>query len=191
MLDIITIICYTYYVKELSTNFELTEPIMKILVVDDKDENRKNVQPLVDCGHEVKTATCPVDAMRVLNAARKDNVPFDVVLTDLMMPHYYNKVSVACGSSLALYCLAVGIPVCILTDNSHENEMAMEVATAINESMCYDPDIKYDDRWKAAPVRIVKWDEDRNGPKNWKVCLYRRPGHCGFEDTVVWPKIEK
>lgn len=113
---------------------------LKILIVEDKPEHRKSIEELVQEGHIVDVAKDLSEAIgflggfpsHVVKQGKTSEVPYDVVLTDMMFPvggsesgvyftHGFDRSEVApLGYSLALYASQRGVPyIAIYTDATH------------------------------------------------------------------------
>ena len=62
------------------------EKIPKLLLVDDSDGVREALEELFKRTHEVGTASDGIEAHRLLQSARVDGAPFDILMTDVNMP---------------------------------------------------------------------------------------------------------
>jgi|SRR3989344_2524324 len=115
---------------------------LKILIVEDKPEHRRSIEELVQEGHTVDVAKDLSEAIAYLGGfpehlveqGKAGEVPYDVVLTDMMFPvgeskgkegvhftHGFSTSEVApLGYSLALYASQRGVPyIAIYTDATH------------------------------------------------------------------------
>jgi len=99
----------------------------KILVVDDKRENREMARQLLGELHELTVADSLRDAFTFMNAQ-----PFDAVLTDMEMPPdktyraldpdvYAADRTVEYGFAVMFEATSRGFPVAIVTDGNHHN----------------------------------------------------------------------
>lgn len=135
---------------------------MKILVIDDKQENLEIAKKQL-MGHEVTTASSYDEAEKYLAGklphiyacGRWDHVgydkdnklnkyEFDIILTDLFLPastkgtSYKTSEEVPYGLVIAMTALRLGIPVAIVTDTNHHAHpilWAMDMINTTKKSM--------------------------------------------------------